>query len=109
MEVDEDESIRHGTHSCCAQCAKQFDENDHDVVECFGKCRLAIHVNCLPGATAEQIESLRGLHNAQYVCDSCLALHDFDDVHCQKSLGEILVKLNEFASVVELAKILIVV
>lgn len=89
----------------CAQCAKPITEED-ETLECFGHCRLEIHTNCLPGATAVEIDQLRKIHNAVFVCDACYALHgyEYDAGHCNKTLDEIVNKLNDLACVVELVK-----
>lgn len=87
----------------CAQCAVPIVEGDV-CVECFGKCKLSIHVSCLPGATVREIEMLQKLPNAVFVCDACLALNEYDDRHSEKMLSDIVKKLDELACVIDLAK-----
>lgn len=102
MEVDD--GCDNGTyHSPCAQCALPIVYVD-DSVECFGKCKLAIHSACLPGATEAEVNLLRRVDNCVFVCDACMALHEYDDGHGKKMLEEISNKLNEFACVIDLAK-----
>lgn len=102
MEVED--SSDSGVHrSPCAQCALPIVGSDESV-ECFGKCKLAIHTACLPGVTEVELNLLRKLKNCVYVCDACLALHDYDDRHREKVLDEIVDKFNEFACVIDLAK-----
>lgn len=87
----------------CAQCALSINESE-DSVECFGKCKLAIHVACLPGATEVELNLFRKIENCVFVCDACMALHEYEDGHEKKMLEEILNKINELACVIDLAK-----
>lgn len=87
----------------CALCAVPITEHDA-CVECFGKCKLSIHMGCLPGATVKEIQLLKKLPNAVFVCDACLALSDYDDNQNDKLLNDIHKKLDEFACVIDLAK-----
>ncbi|XP_058827797.1 uncharacterized protein LOC131687719 [Topomyia yanbarensis] len=87
----------------CAQCATPIIDG-HASVECFGRCKLSIHVRCLPGATEEEIVLLQKIHNAVFVCDACLALNEFEDRHSEKRLDEIAKKLDDLAGVMEMAK-----
>lgn len=101
-----DSGEERGGNSCsqpCAQCAVPIAEKDTSV-ECYGKCKLSIHVGCLPGATAQEIEMLKRLPNAVFVCDACLALNEYDYMHGEKQLSDIAKKLEEFACVIDLAK-----
>lgn len=94
-------------HGCCgqpcAQCALPIADRN-DCVECFGRCKLSIHVHCLPGATNVEIALLQKIKNAVFVCDACLSLAEFDDRHCEKRLDEIAKKLDDFAGVAEVVK-----
>lgn len=105
MELDKEEMDAEGGFSSqpCAQCALPID-NESSCVECFGRCKLAIHVHCLPGATSDEIESLKKIKNAMFVCDACLSLAEFDDGHYEKRLDEIAKKLNDLAGVAEMIK-----
>lgn len=87
----------------CAQCASPIEHRDA-CVECFGRCKLFIHVHCLPGATSEEIAILQKIKNAVFVCDACLSLAEFDDRHSEKRLDEIANKLEDVASVVDKIK-----
>lgn len=87
----------------CGQCAAPIADGDESV-DCFGKCRLSIHVRCLPRAPAEGIAIFRQMPNAVFVCDTCLALQEYDDRHCEKMLQDIDAKLNNMTGVIDFVK-----
>lgn len=97
------ESDAHTNAHPCAQCAEPITDEDESV-ECFGQCKRTIHPDCLPGATAEDVDQLRKINNAVFVCDECYALHEYEDGHWKKSLDEIHKKINELACVVDFVK-----
>ena len=101
--MDTGEGKGGGKSHPCAQCSQPIAEPDH-CLECYGKCRLSIHAACLPNATPERIEVLGEIPNAMFVCDTCLALHEYDDGHTEKVLSDIVAKIDELSCVINFVK-----
>lgn len=52
----------------------------------------------------EEIEILKKLPNAVYVCDACLALSEYDDRHSDKLLSDMGKKIDDFSCLIDFAK-----
>lgn len=75
----------------CARCDEIILESDPYTLECFGRCKETIHWNCFPNGTHEELDVLRKMKNAVYACDTCIALHEFDDTEeMQTKMNEVL-------------------
>lgn len=88
--VDDNSKLRALTVSICHICCNPVTNTD-DLLECFGKCKQQVHTSCL-NIPKNEIDVLQKNKNAVYVCDVCLALHDYDD---RAKIDE---TLNEVAS-----------
>lgn len=107
MDTDDDDARGSNSKRTCANCSVPVPIAVDDVcIECF-ECKLAVHVACMRGATMEQIQAVKKVPNAVFVCDACMIARKNgknDDRHSKNVLREICTKLNELSCVVELAK-----
>lgn len=93
---EEAEEMGKITSENCARCHRAVSEFDDDTLECFSGCRETVHMRCLTGVNEDEWKVLKGIKNAMYVCDTCLALHGYDDrINIEKKIDVMITKLEE--------------
>lgn len=84
------------TSDICARCHGVVSELDENTLECFSGCRETVHMRCLPCVNEDEWKVLKEIKNAMYVCDTCLALHEYDDrMNIEKKIDVMLEKIGE--------------
>lgn len=84
----------------CARCHELILDSDQYTLECFGRCKETIHWDCFPNGTHEHLDVLRQMKNAVYACDTCIALHEFDDTEeMHKKMNEVLHSMTKLQGV----------